>query len=351
MKIMVVVPELCCGGAERVLSILSNHFVIDNEVTIILTKGETVYYKLDENIKLVCNNGKRSAFGQIKFIRKMMKKLKPDITISFFTFQNIYTLIAKTGLRRKVIISERNDPSKSLKTNKKIYLKFRNFMYKKAYKVVFQTVDAQKYYPKKIQKKSVLINNPIFIENIPYWTGIESKSIVTACRINKQKNLTMLFDAMKIVNQKYPDYVLEIYGDNNRANGYEQYIHEYIKTNNIGNVYFMGKSDQIFEVYKKSFIFCLTSNYEGMSNSMIEALCVGIPVICTDCPIGAPRMFIKDNVNGFLVSLNDHEGLAKKIIYCIENKEELQKIHIEELKNRELFDSKIIIKEWNLLIK
>lgn len=57
-------------------------------------------------------------------------------------------------------------------------------------------------------------------------------------------------------------------------------------------------------------MYVLSSDYEGISNSMLEAMALGIPVVATDCPIGGSRMYIKDGVNGFLVPVGDAEALA-----------------------------------------
>ena len=58
-------------------------------------------------------------------------------------------------------------------------------------------------------------------------------------------------------------------------------------------------------------MYVLSSDYEGISNSMLEAMALGLPVIATDCPIGGSRMYIRDGENGFLVPVGDAEALAR----------------------------------------
>ena len=57
--------------------------------------------------------------------------------------------------------------------------------------------------------------------------------------------------------------------------------------------------------------FVISSDYEGISNSMIEALAIGIPVVATDCPVGGARMYIKDGVSGRIVPCGDKKAFAE----------------------------------------
>ena len=66
------------------------------------------------------------------------------------------------------------------------------------------------------------------------------------------------------------------------------------------------------KIYKAS-LFVLSSNYEGMPNALMEAMALGIPCISTDCPCGGPRFLIKNGYNGYLVHINDIQGLHKTI--------------------------------------
>ena len=78
-----------------------------------------------------------------------------------------------------------------------------------------------------------------------------------------------------------------------------------------------GNVKDIHERLSLCGIFALTSNFEGLSNALIEAMMVGLACITTDYP-GA-RELISDGENGLVVPMNDAHDLAKAIINLIEN--------------------------------
>lgn len=74
---------------------------------------------------------------------------------------------------------------------------------------------------------------------------------------------------------------------------------------------FRGFSSHVLADIRTAAMYVLSSDYEGISNSMLEAMALGLPVIATDCPIGGSRMYIRDGVNGLLVPVGDEEALAR----------------------------------------
>lgn len=85
------------------------------------------------------------------------------------------------------------------------------------------------------------------------------------------------------------------------------------------NVVFRGFSSNVQKEIWDSAMFVLSSDYEGISNSMIEALAMGVPVISTDCPVGGSRTYIENNMNGILVPVGDKKALLEAMIKIVEN--------------------------------
>lgn len=152
-KIVFVVPCLRSGGAERVMILLANSLVEKGyRIEFIFTMDDVVSYELNPQIAISINYRNRNPLGQIKFIRKYMRQNKDAIYISFFTYQNLYTLIAKTFLPIKVVVSERNDPRKTLYGRRGLEW-LRSVLYSGAYKVVFQIRGSKTVFFKKNTKQ------------------------------------------------------------------------------------------------------------------------------------------------------------------------------------------------------
>ena len=106
-----------------------------------------------------------------------------------------------------------------------------------------------------------------------------------------------------------------------------------------------AKSD-VHDYIKDYAMFVSSSDYEGMSNALIEAMAMGVPVISTDHPIGGARMLIQNNVNGVLVPVNDTEEMISKIEMLISNEDYLEKISNEALKIKEELEIGKITNDW-----
>jgi len=219
-KVVFVTNFLGNGGAARVMSIIANHFSNQNINVEIISFLESFKgkerYKVNNNIKftyLKCksNNEIIKKIERILQLRKLVKQSKPDAVIAFEYFVNMQTILATLGLKSKIIVSERADPNMAGHANG--IRQLRNFLYRFVNVLVCQTPDAKAYFPKKIQKKTAIIPNPI-MPNLPdRYEGERDKKIVNFCRIERTKNLNMLVDAFEMINKEYPEYTLVIYGD------------------------------------------------------------------------------------------------------------------------------------------
>ena len=349
-SILIISTGLSNGGLEKVSSLVANGLFRNNyEVYFIAAYSNEKKYKLLEGVKYIFldanykNFVKRHITRSWKIIR-LIRHIDPDVIISFI---NSELIAAQLLLRKKIIYSERTDPA-SLSVK---YKALNKFLFSKSYRVVFQTAGAQNFYSKRIQKKSVIIPNPIS-EDLPIWEeNRHNKSIVTACRINVNKNIEMLIRAFYEFSITHTEYSLEIYGKLEDKNYYNKLVQMITKFKLIDKVHFHGFVSNPAELEVKSEMFVLTSNYEGLSNSMLEALCMGIPTICTDCPCGGAAAYIKDGHNGFLVGVNDSNQLAKKMAIVSDNHDKRTDLSHESQKLRKTLSEDRIINLWKKLIE
>lgn len=350
-NIVFVVPSLSGGGAERVVSVLANKLSErDFKVNVIcLLKPEHTYYT-SEKVSVFFihretkNRLKRNLEKFSDFIR-LLKKISPDTIISFTYDCSMITSVANIFINAKLIISERNDPNND--PSRKWLRIIRNFLYNFGDGFVFQTEDAKSYYGKNIQKKSVVIGNPIN-EKLPLpYEGDREKRIVCVSRLAPQKNIKMLIDAYDIAKKELAEYIVEIYGDG----PLKQELLNYIEGKGLSDkIILKGYCTNVYDSILKSSIFVLPSDYEGISNSMLEALALGIPVISTDCPIGGAKMYIKNGKSGILVKVGDVQELSLKIKELAYNEKMRNNFSKESRKIMRVLSADTISREWVDLI-
>lgn len=350
-KIIYTIGQMGNGGAERVISLLANANSKENEVTIIALFSDRIDYKLDKNISFIfidvnkIKNPIHRFFKRILLIRKTIKKVSPDIIISFLSIINIYILLSMIFTKYKIILCERNDPNHEPKGDFK--KKLRNFLYnaRKNNYFVFQTHYAQKYFGKNVQKKSTIIYNPVK-RNLPV---VEKKANIITCvaRLTEDKNIPLLINAFSKICFEY-DCQLQIFGRGNLHNDLVNMVNALGIENKVS---FKGFKSNVHEYMKYSKVFVLPSNYEGMSNALIEAMAMGIPSISTDSPAYGAREIMHNNVNGYLIECNNEEQLINCMISLLKDNEKWNMISKNAYKIRYTLDEDKIVAQWNIFIK
>lgn len=350
-RICFVMPNMSGGGAQRVISVLANNFSENGlKVTILLTNDNLIEYMLDQNIEIDCGCTlqKHSFFDQLRYIRKRMKNNPDEVYISFLSNQNIITVLAGLMRSNKVIISQRSDPNRAFGSSnaakfQSILRFFYKWMYVLADGAVFQTTDALNYYPKIAKKKYCIIMNPLADTLLEPHKGERTRRVVAVSRLSASKNLILSLDAFKDFSTKFPEHVFEIYGKGEQ----EKELKQHAEKIGIGDkVIFKGFQTDVHEKILDAEMYIITSDYEGLSNSMIEAMALGIPTISTDYPIGGARMVIENGVNGFIVPVGDKEKLVNAMIKIAGDKALQEKFSIEGSKLKDKLSLDKITTQW-----
>lgn len=326
MKIIFFTMAFTRGGAERVISTLSEEYIRNgNEVYLITCLSTPPEYSLNPNIKYMTLNQNTKEDSRNKLfqffirrrrIKKIINEVQPDIIISFLPEPNMIITSLKSVIKTPIIISERNSPKHKYKNW--LVSKIVKYLYPKANGFVFQTEEARNYFgndSKLIQNSTIIPNpvNPVFCKN--KFNGLREKSIVTVGRLESQKNHMLLISAFRDVLKIHHDFQLIIYGEGSLRNHLETKIKEYGLE---GYVKLPGVKENIEDEIFKASMFVLPSDYEGMPNALMEAMALGLPVISTDAPAGGSRELIEDKVNGFLIPVGSKRKLVEKMLYIIE---------------------------------
>ena len=349
MKIIFYINAIHHGGAERVMCNLASQFVETGNECILITSFIAGWeYPLNEKVKRISLydkpiKGRASRnFKLVKKLRTVIKNESPDVVISFMAEPNFRTIIAARGLKVKTIVSVRNDPDKEYPNF--LFRFLAKHLYKKADGVVFQTEDARSWFPKKIREKSKIIYNQV--DDVFFQTRYsgERRDIVTTGRLVEQKNHELLIRAFALIADKIDDD-LYIYGDGELREKLESLVKE---LNLENRVFLPGAVKNVANTIKSAKLFVLSSNYEGMPNSLMEAMALGLPCVATDCPCGGARALLGEVANDCLVTVNDANELSEKMYRLLKtfNFELSEKMHT----NAQSFKPTKIFEIWKNFI-
>ena len=340
-RIAVFIPSLEYGGAERVTSYIVNYLCNQKyEVELFNVKKSEKEYSVHKDAKRIITDDKKK-------IKNELTIFSPDLAVVVFAPQiiSLYPIFRKLGI--VWVTSERNDPKRF--AGKRITRILYQFLMRSADGVVFQTHQAQEYYRSKLKGREAIIYNPIKLDGFPdVYEGKRRKTIVNVGRLHYQKNQKMLINAFKIVNDRFPDYSLEIYGEGPLRAELENQIHQ-LKLE--ASVKLMGSHSDVLERERDCMAFVLSSDFEGMPNALIEAMALGLPVISTKCPCGGPEELITDHQNGTLIPVGETQKLADAIIELISDNELRSKYTKEAVKIRDILCEKVIMQKWEEFFK
>lgn len=347
-EIIVFADGLGNCGVQRVLSELTVSWANSgHKVTVAYMKEneDRSDFKWSDQVRLIgvpvhFHGGLRYLLLGLSYVR-ILRRRKDAVAVSLSVATNFAIGAAAPFIKNRIVISDRNDPTERPKGKIKQF--FRNLAFKQADALILQTEDVREYYKKKIHHDGVVIPNPINRELPEPFKGERRKVIVTASRLNKQKNLKLLIDAFSLINKEYPDYTLEIFGRGEEEEPLKKYVCE---SGMEKCVIFKGFSTDIYSDIIDAGMYICSSDYEGISNSLLEALGLGIPTISTDCPVGGSRLLIQNNENGILVPIRDVDALYQGMKKLIENPEMAQRLSEKAVEVRELYDIDRIAKLW-----
>lgn len=347
MKISFFIGSMGRGGAERVISILANDYCARGwDVDIVLMLKNAVEYQLDERIGIVDITGPSGSYIKnapywVKSIRNYLKNRKADRVVSFAGRINALVLTAALGMKQTIIVSERNDPMHDGRGRGILW--YCNRIYRRADKIVYQNAYERSCFDKFLENRGYIIPNPIVVNAQKEDTA--EMIVATAGRLGPQKNQAMLVRAMAQVHEKYPEVKCRIYGEGSLREALQQQIREL----NLQNVVTLeGNVSDIHERLAKCSIFVMTSNFEGLSNALIEAMMMGLPCITTNFP-GVDELIFHGE-NGLMVPMDDHVALAQQMERLIGDRAFAMKLANNAKAHAQQFRAEVVLQQWREVI-
>lgn len=295
MKILFIISNLANGGAERVLSVLSDELVkLGDDVHILYFENNLGFYEYNATLTHLKLYEKHSFVSKIsKFfkIRKAIKDIAADAIISLMDQTNINVIISTLFLKRTLIISEHGCQD-ALKSSFWRYL--RDKLYPLANALVVLNQKEKAYYS--FLKNTKIIYNPLF--DIKQQNSQKQNIILSVGRLEKVKNYEMYLDALSLIDSDIlSSWRVLIAGSGSCESALKQ------KAKDLGlNVEFLGHCKDTKKLYESAKILALPSLSESLSNVLIESLAFKCARISTKTD-GACEL-IKDKQDGILTDFN-----------------------------------------------
>ena len=305
MRIMIIVPSLSGGGAERVATTLASQFVMKHEVVLVTYYSVDAAYSIDERVVVECLeisggssliNKNINSIKRIRQLKKLKRKYDIECAISFLYAPNFENVMSRG--RERVIVSLRHKYSVNyhgLKgainsfTCKKADLSValsKNVMYDQ---ITNYNTPRDKiitiYNPCNLEKIDKLANEPTNNESFDQIREQFDRIIITAGRLTEQKGQWHLIRAFSSVVKQYPSTALVILGEGELKGYLNDLILEYGLEN---KVLLLGFHKNPYTYLHKADIFAFTSLFEGFGNILLEAMACGLPIVSCDCDAG-PR--------------------------------------------------------------
>lgn len=330
MKIDFYISSLSGGGAEKVLiSIAQRLASVGNEVSIVSLEKRPQFYRVSDDVKVIKyitdKKGLMAMIDDFRNVKSHLKKSKADVNISFLLRCNLVVLFASMFSKRKVIVSDRNNP---LKEHSKLAFILQNLLYLRADKIIVQTEQIKEYYYRFNQKRIQVIENPIDNEALDAQIDVipkREKTIISIGRLEPQKDYKTLIDAFYKIHNSFPEWKVHVYGHGDMREELQKYVDDKGLSDSF---LFCGRTDKPYLELRKSSIFVLSSFYEGFPNVLCEAMYAENLCISSDC-VSGPRELISDSKNGWLFPVGSVDLLAELLKKCIENEDNL--VEIREL--------------------
>lgn len=380
MKIVYFIPNLIkASGMERVLCVKANYLAElnggkDYKITIIThnhfdqpiffdfsPKINIIHFNIKDSIKeLHQYRGLERSIRYRKFISTYRQKVEDylmnnptDIAISMGDgAEHSFLPLIKDG-SKKIIefhFNFKKGPFKRIDEKLSLYNirdKYHLYRLKKIYqkyeKIITLTKADEKIWQKYFDNTTT-IKNPITITPLSN-PPLQNKRALAVGRLAEQKGFDYLIDAWKIVNEKHPDWSLDIFGDGEL----KQQLLKQIERNNLqGKIIIHQPTKEIEKTYNEHSIFVLSSRFEGFVLAIIEAMASGIPCVSFDCEYG-PRQIINHGENGFLTPLENVEQLAQHIIKLIENEDLRKEFSQKAVISAQRFSLDKIMIQWKEL--
>lgn len=340
------------GGAERVFVNLAEYFQNRGYQIVMVTQyRKAEEYALADGIKRVISDITPQEttesrlinfYRRVRKLHRIWKEETPDLVLSCVGKNNFMTIVTTMFTKTKPVVSVVGEAREEYPGRMMKFLA--NLLFPYASGVILQTERSRDFFSKKISKTAVILPNslnPLFMRK--RFQGERDKRIVSVGRLDANKNHEMTVRAFAALSDKYPEYTLTIYGEGELREALQKLIGSFGLED---RVFLPGVIPDVADQIEKAALFLLTSYSEGISNALIEAMALGLPVIATDVPSGGTQELIRHGINGLVIPAGDGKALIESMDKVLSDKELAERLGLEAHKIQERLAPDKVNEQW-----
>jgi glycosyltransferase involved in cell wall biosynthesis len=364
MKVLFLIYSLHGGGAERVTTNLANHWSRKGwQVTILTVAAHRLdFYQLHPGVQRISLNlasqggnvliGLWNNIRRIWVLRKILKRVRPDVALGMTTRANVSLAFAAYGVTSVSTIGcERTYPPRLAASS--LWGLLRRWAYPHLTAVAAQSNDAKAWLELNTRARRVAA-----IPNSTEWPLPIHEPVVTPAnltngkrvalavgRLETVKGFDLLIDAFAPLPARYSNWILVIIGEGSQRRALEAQISE---RGLAAKVFLPGMVGNVAQWYSSADLYVLSSRFEGFPNTLLEALAHGLPAVSFDCNTG-PRDIIRDGIDGILVPAGDPSALRSALDQLMGDDEMRRSFAERAPEARERFSMERITGMWEEL--
>lgn len=394
-KILLIIPELTMGGAQRSLTKLSLELAQHHDVWVVIfnrrfpvayTYGGTLV-SLDVHSGDSLRQKARALLQRIRRLRKLKKQLGVEVAISFLEGADYINVLSARG--EKVILSIRGSKHHDEIMHGNFYWLRDRVLIPWLYRKADRIVAVNQGIARELQAYGVAPGRCVVIGNYYDAAAITQAAgepnpgnlarlyndpvLITTGRLAPEKGLKSLIRIFHELNKTHTRLRLMIVGDGplkseliTLASDLGLTVYEGLDFEDLPDVVFAGNQANVFKFLKGATLYLMNSSSEGFPNGMAEAMICGVPVASSDCPYGpreilAPELPFAGPVtrpylsnHGILMPMirtgSDRKVWVDLLGDVLDKKELLAELAAKGKQRMSTFEAKVIISQWHAIL-
>lgn len=352
-KLMIFTSSLRTGGGEKLVLDIArkiNKALFDVTIVSLFGPLDTIFERKakEYGLNVIFLNKKNGLdLRMVTRANKLIKQINPDV-ISTHLGALAYLIFTKKNIKKFHTVHSMADKEAG-RIRKIIHgyaFKFRGFVPVAICPTVLNSIAG--YY--NIDAGEIpCINNGIDREIFKYENRDKDEKnlrVIATGGFRPVKNHVLMVEAFNIFLKKFPDAKLYILGDGAMRENIEAVIKKYKLEEKI---ILKGNVSNVADELNQSDVYIMSSNYEGLSLAIAEAMSCGLPVVTTAS--GGTVDIVKDGINGFVTSVGDAEALAESLYKLAVNKDLRKQMAEKSLELAENFDIVKTVKQYEELFE